>query len=290
MTGETFLFRLPDGRGISYAIYGARSGHPVLFCHGAPGSRWQIQPGMADDTEQQGICIIAPERPGYGLSDDQSERTILDWTRDAAALMDHLGIDRFGMLGYSIGGVYALACGYALPWRVTGIELVSSIAPNMFQAKVAAAMSPVVAATVAAARDDPDALVQNLNSMRECPEQFFALFAGALPPPDQSVMSEAGVKAGLQLDCAETLRQGARSMVRDFTLASRDWGFPLEGIKTGVSIWHGTADVNAPPAMGEFIASLLQNSRLRLLEEEGHLAFFSHRYAAERAAIRVCKA
>jgi len=47
----------------------------------------------------------------------QPGRSILDFPADVAALADHLGCPRFAVLGYSGGGPYALAAGYAMPDR-----------------------------------------------------------------------------------------------------------------------------------------------------------------------------
>ena len=49
---------------------------------------------------------------------------------DVAAVADALGIDRYGVLGMSLGGPYALACAVRHPSRVTGVAVVSSPAPT----------------------------------------------------------------------------------------------------------------------------------------------------------------
>ena len=46
-----------------------------------------------DELNQQlGIRMIALDRPGYGLSDYQENRTYLDWPGDVSALADHLAL------------------------------------------------------------------------------------------------------------------------------------------------------------------------------------------------------
>ena len=89
---------LPDGRRLGYAEYGALGGRPVLFFHGAPGSR-HIHADMADVVTRRGIRLIAVERPGYGLSDPQPGRSMLDWPGDVAVLADTLGIAQFSIIG-----------------------------------------------------------------------------------------------------------------------------------------------------------------------------------------------
>ena len=107
---------LRDGRALGYAEYGDPGGIPGFYFHGHPGSRLEAQ--LADQAAvETGIRIIALDRPGYGRSDFQPGRRILDWPSDAAEVADQLGIGAVPVLGASGGGPYALACGYVLPER-----------------------------------------------------------------------------------------------------------------------------------------------------------------------------
>jgi pimeloyl-ACP methyl ester carboxylesterase len=62
--------RLRDGRRLGYAEYGAADGKPVFFFHGMPGSRLFCHPD-GSIPRALGMRIIAPDRPGIGLSDDK---------------------------------------------------------------------------------------------------------------------------------------------------------------------------------------------------------------------------
>ena len=60
--------RLADGRQIGFAEYGDPQGLPVLAMHGTPGSRFMF--ALTDQAARaEALRIVAPERPGYGLSD-----------------------------------------------------------------------------------------------------------------------------------------------------------------------------------------------------------------------------
>ena len=61
------------------------------------------------------------DRPGYGLSDPQPGRTIVDGVADLLAVADHLDIDTFLTVGVSTGGAYALAAAAIAPSRVRGV-------------------------------------------------------------------------------------------------------------------------------------------------------------------------
>lgn len=268
------VFRLPDGRRLSFAEYGDSKGIPALFCHSTPGSRWQIHDGMAGAAARLGMRIVAPERPGYGLSDSQPGRSFLDWPQDVSILMDMLGIGRFEVIGYSIGGIYALACGYALAHRVTNIALAGCLAPNLFRPEVAAQMAPAVTQTFVTAREHPQALHDHLQALT--PEQLFAALSEPLPPPDKAVLSQPAVRAGFMKDCEAALRSGGCGMAEDFVLATRDWNFSISDVRNHTWLWHGRGDANAPPSMAEYLLSHLPNCHSRPLPEAGHLAIFYH--------------
>jgi pimeloyl-ACP methyl ester carboxylesterase len=122
------VLRLKDGRMLGYAEYGDPSGTPVFAFHGFPGSRITFR--IADDAaRRRGVRIIAPDRPGMGLSTFQPGRNLLDWPQDVGELADALGIDRFAVAGVSGGGPYVAACAFALRARVTVAAIISGIGP-----------------------------------------------------------------------------------------------------------------------------------------------------------------
>ena len=88
------VLRLADGRRLGFAEYGASGGQPLLFFHGTPGAR--LVAGSAHRSALRlNVRLIAPERPGFGRSDFQAGRRILEWPDDVAALADALGLERF---------------------------------------------------------------------------------------------------------------------------------------------------------------------------------------------------
>lgn len=88
---------LPDGRKLGYAQYGSPTGRAVFFMHGHPGSRLEGA-HLHDLGLKLGARIIAPDRPGIGLSSPQPGRTLLDYPKDVERLADHLKLERYGVL------------------------------------------------------------------------------------------------------------------------------------------------------------------------------------------------
>ncbi len=128
MRGTSQSLTLSDGRNLAYAEFGDAHGRPVFFLHGQPGNRLFRHPddGIASSL---GIRLITVDRPGYGPSDFQPRRRLLDWPHDVGALADALGLDRFAVLGFSAGGPYAAVCACRIPHRITRVGLVDSAPP-----------------------------------------------------------------------------------------------------------------------------------------------------------------
>ncbi len=93
--------RLPDGRRLAFAEYGAPAGKPVFFFQGTPSSR--LMHPDEGVTRDLGVWLIVADRPGFGLSDPQPGRTLLDWPADVIVLADALGIGRFGVGSLAAG-------------------------------------------------------------------------------------------------------------------------------------------------------------------------------------------
>ncbi len=102
---------LPDGRMLGYAEYGAPDGLPLIGFHGTPGSRFMFRLAHRHAAEL-GLRLLAPERPGFGLSAFHRGHTLSTYAADIAAFADALGVERFAVAGVS-GGAPCARCGYS---------------------------------------------------------------------------------------------------------------------------------------------------------------------------------
>lgn len=263
---------MPDGRKLGYAEYGAAKGCPVLFFHGAPGAR-HVHADMADIAAQLGARIIAVERPGYGLSDLQPGRSLPDWPNDIAALADALYLQRFAIIGFSMGTPYALACAYRLPERVTKMALAGAFAP-LDAPGVTEGMSSTVSGLYSLARSNSDELRNIFTSLASSPSALVEAMAASVPEWDKNIIDAR--RAELETEYTQTLRNGIEGIASDFVLTSGNWAFPLDGIHAEIHLWSGTADQNTPPAMTNYLSSQLPNSRTFTLPNEGHCALYAH--------------
>jgi pimeloyl-ACP methyl ester carboxylesterase len=272
------VVRLHDGRLLGYGEYGAATGYPVIFFHGMPGSR--LEGKLAHESaSRQNVRLIAPDRPGYGLSDFKPKRRILDWADDVLELADALGIDRFAIAGISGGGPYVAACAWRIPKRLTGAVIISGVGP--FEAPGATeGMSRQNRALFGMARRVPPlarALLSVMGTIAtRWPQRFIGQMKRAMPAPDRAVLERDGNADTFAEDMRESFRCGSRGAAWEAQLYARPWGFRLEDIAMEVHLWQGGEDVNVAPSMGRYQAQAIPNAKLSFYEHEGHLLGITH--------------
>lgn len=88
-----------DGRAVMVRDAGDPDGSPLLYVHGTPGSRSDVRFGD-DSARHMGVRVISFDRPGYGGS-APAAYSLGSVARDAGAVADSLGVDRFASLGWS---------------------------------------------------------------------------------------------------------------------------------------------------------------------------------------------
>jgi len=230
-----------------------------------------------DAARELGIRIISPDRPGIAASDAAPGRTTADWAGDVAALLDHLAVEQSGILGWSMGGQYALACAALLGARVTRTVVIAGAVPLDDDAAFAElnAMDrrftrlsqhhPHVASTTfralgEIARHAPDAWA-HLTTRGAVPEEAGAV--ESLPDPG---IAAAGARA---------LEHG-EGMVEEYRAWARPWGFAPEDIRGPVAIWQGDADDLVPAKWGDELAHRIPDARLVARAGEGHFLGYVH--------------
>ncbi|HEB86472.1 MAG TPA: alpha/beta hydrolase [Gammaproteobacteria bacterium] len=272
---ETHFLTLPDGRRLAYARYGAQSGRPLFYLHGLPGSRYECQLIDAPACEA-GVSVIAPDRPGYGLTPLRRDPSLCAWTNDIAALADRLGIDRFGVIGVSGGGPCALACAHEMPERVRVAALVASLGP-ISETSLRGAMKRPARFLFYLANQMPALFrlivaqpVIQLSRIR--PEWLIRLVAAANGGPDKRILLEPPILQAFTLSIQACFQQGALGSMQDLRLFRQPWGFELGNIRPPVHLWHGELDKIVPPSHSRHLHSRLPNSSLDIVPQEGHFS------------------
>jgi pimeloyl-ACP methyl ester carboxylesterase len=266
---------LPDGRRLAYSEYGDPAGMPLVNCHGGLTSRRDIE-GCEESARAVGVRVISPDRPGIGRSDPSSGRTLLDWPADVVALTGALGIERFAVLGWSAGGPYAAACGFALPERVTAVALVASGIPGDWpgMAREINRMDRVfIRLSVRAPRVARLALRSMGMTAERAPATFRRLSVFSLDEPSRKLVMSAPASA-FSGPLAEGLRNPV-GVLDDYRILGSAWGFEPAEIRPPVHIWQGDTDKMLPSSWAERLAASIPNADLRICPGEGHFLVLS---------------
>ena len=277
----TEVLRLPDGRRAHYWEGGDPDGPAVVFFHGCPDTRLAARSGD-DAARRVGVRLVAVSRPGYGLSDPAASGH-LSVADDTAAVADLLGIDRFAVLGMSVGGPYALACAVAHAERVTAAGVVAapalvpaldppwprddlSLEQQEFFTRLA--RSPVEEC-VELVRPEFEAYVAGIAPADPDDAALVARWVGALPPLDAELVSALPVH-----DVAEQGRESVGrtdGYLRDAAVSFRDWEFDPAQVGCPTFLWYGELDQQVSLRNARWLEQHLPNASLVVREDSAHL-------------------
>jgi pimeloyl-ACP methyl ester carboxylesterase len=271
------LLTLPSGRTIGYAIYGDPDGTTVLNCHGGLVSGHDVQPGDRD-ARALGLRIVSPDRPGVGRTDRLTGHGMIPWVRaDLIALLEHLQVDSFAVMGWSEGGQYALAVAFELNRRVTRCAVVAGCLPLDESAnfrelnRLDRALTRLSEKVPFLARSY-FALIGILSKL--APHLLVRSAARGLPKTE----AEAVIAQGRWLPTI--LGEGARQPrggVDEYLAMSAPWGFIPEDVAVPTRIFHGTADQLVPAAWGKQLAGRVPGATVTLYTDEGHFIALTRR-------------
>lgn len=265
---------LADGRTLAFAQYGPLDGKPVIHSNGSGGSRLEW-PGDAQMLNDIGVRFIGIDRPGHGLSDPQVDHTLLDWPNDVEQLADHLGIDQFYVEGWSAGDAYALSIAHELPDRVIAGAILSGIGPYD-RPHPYAGLSEQIATWMKGARNQSETVFEFRAAMAEflngqTASGVGAMLAAGTAEDDVAVAQSPALQELMGANIKEGYRQGHEGPALDDIVINSPWGFRLQDIQTRFDVWQGEEDLNVPLIQGQYQASLLPNSQLRVLKNTAHL-------------------
>ena len=269
--------RLRDGRWLGFAEYGDPQGTPLFAFHGTPGSRLMALAAHLP-AQASGVRLVAPDRPGFGLSSRRAGRRIGDWPDDVAELADALGIGRFGVVGVSGGGPYALACAWRMPARLSMVGSVSGLAP-LGMARGRPRLPGQDHAALELIRFAPwlGRSLMTLGGLawQRFPVRMHQRLVALCPPADRAVLEQPAVARSLTMGLQEAFRGGSGGAAEELRLFVRPWGFALQEITVPVHIWHGARDKLVPCAAAKRLAAALPDCRLEIIADGGHYLVYA---------------
>ncbi len=230
----------------------------AVLLHGQPGTGldWEwVVPLIEGD-----FTVVVPDRPGYGATGGPAT----GFAGNAAAvvaLLDRLGVDRAVMVGHSWAGGVALALATGYPERVSGLVLVSSVAPGEdlgWEDRLLAA--PVVGELIAGTAIGGVGLVLGSRRVQDLIDRRL---------PDRA---RDGVMA------LARLTRNRSPVWRSFVAEQRALVDELDGLSGGLEavavptvILHGDADHIVDPDASERLHRAIPRSALHVLGGAGHL-------------------
>ena len=126
--------QLRDPSGTAYVDAG--SGAPVVLLHGVglTGAMWSP---IAERLQQRHRVII-PDMLGHGGSaQPAADASLADYARQIVTLLRHLGIERAGVVGFSMGAMVAQRMAIDFPSVVDRMALVCAVHDRPLDAKLA---------------------------------------------------------------------------------------------------------------------------------------------------------
>jgi pimeloyl-ACP methyl ester carboxylesterase len=255
---------LPGGRTLAYAEWGDPTGKPVLMLHRSPGSRL-FDPGP-DATA--GARLITVDRPGYGGTEPVGEPSFSAVAEDLSALTQTLDLTSVALMGWSGGGLFALASLPALADRLASLTLICTPAPDDAIPWYPEESRPMIPAM----RADPAAalpmVAHGFEPLMADPE---GLGATDPSPADADARELPGVLEAHTAMMREAARQGAAGTAFDVVAGGRGDPLPLDAVNVPTRLWYGAADEYIKPEHGRWYDERIAGSRLIEVERAGHL-------------------
>ncbi len=282
------VHRLADGRRIGFAEYGDPDGLPAIALHGTPGSRDMF--ALTDaGARARGLRIIAPERPGYGLSEAHHFDALPQTASDVEAIADALGLDRFALIGVSGGAPHAIAAVSLLKDRILRLLLIGPVGPIADCDHIRMShLHQFIFTRMAPSPHAAGAFFMGLRTLIEwAPGAAYHLLLQRVPETDRQVLYRPEVRENLQTAMKEGLRPGVEGPLQDLRLYCGAWNLPLGEVAVPTVMWQGSEDTVVPPDAAYFLAGELPNCQLEIIEGAGHywvFGEFGHVLDAVRAA------
>lgn len=118
-----------DSQGVPLHYTSEGEGEPVVLLHGFAVNadlNWRL-PGLTDRLAEQ-FRVVAVDLRGHGLSGKphDPERYGMQMVHDVRRLLDHLGVERAHLVGYSLGGFVALRFAASFPERLRSLSVLGA--------------------------------------------------------------------------------------------------------------------------------------------------------------------
>jgi pimeloyl-ACP methyl ester carboxylesterase len=223
--------------GINLYYESLGSGRPMILLHGGLGSGEMFGPILPTLAAEHRVIVV--DLQGHGRTADIDRPLDLKLLADdIAALIDHLGLERPDLVGYSLGGGVAFWTAVKHPEKVGRLVMASAnVRRDAIPAEMLAQQAQVNAAAAEFMRDTP--MFELYHRVAPHPEDFPKLLdkIGAMMAEDFDYSEEVrGLQVPTMIVCADADMAPPSHYVEVFALLDgglRDGGWMGEGRPKG---------------------------------------------------------
>ncbi|WP_273827295.1 alpha/beta fold hydrolase [Providencia rettgeri] len=259
------IMTLPDGRQLCWFESGPKTGFPVIFCTGA-GMSGNLGFGL-DLLEKYNIRLIVPERAGLGDSTFHAHKSLKSVALDIQALLDNQGIKQFSVLGFSQGGVFAMAVAhYCQPVSLSIVSGQDQFEHPATRAKLTADVVNLQEQALNTPENLSDWLQKNVTG-----EWLLAFVLNCSAEIDQQLYNEEHFLEAYTDCIRRAFSQGNQGYVQDLLLSLQNWEFNPEDITCPTALWYGELDMSTvhSPDFGKTLALRFSTSEHHIFADEG---------------------
>ncbi|ALW84685.1 hypothetical protein AUC43_06085 [Hymenobacter sedentarius] len=271
--------KLPDGRTLGLTRYGNPAHQVAVFHHGFGSSSLELPPTVALLDRLQ-LQILAPDRPGVGASSVYRPLTFPSFADDVVAMLDTLGVaGPVAALGWSVGGVHALALAARYPERVAAVQLLSTCLP-LGEPAAYRQLTPTWKALRWGQTGFPwlnrASFLWLSRQWARNPDRAIDWCIRLMRQAEQDVTSKPGFRELLRDAAVQGFAHHGRGVFDDAQAWCRRPGFAIEDVRAPTTLWHGTADGVWDPINIPYLASRIAGARVHLLPGQGHMMYLEN--------------
>ena len=267
-------------RDVSLFVQVVGQGYPLLLMHGGPGAdHWSLAP-FRRCADQFTLVFYDHRCNGRSVGAPVASMTWENLTADADALRQHLGFEKWAVLGHSFGGQVALEYALRYPDRLSHMVLLDTGGDSRWQRQNAADL-------LAKRGYSPEkvTLVRRFFTGEIEPNEMLPAlmrFGGAYyHDPNLWLMARDLIQGEWRTKTRPAaLIFAGRNLLKGWTVMDR-----LGYIKVPTLVMAGRDDFLFPPEHQIELAAGIPNARLRIIERAGHNAH-SERPAEVMQAVR----
>jgi 2-hydroxy-6-oxonona-2,4-dienedioate hydrolase len=234
------------------------NGDPVVLIHGAsPGGSalisWQrnIEP-----LAREGFTVYAFDQPGFGYTDNPTDHSIEYRVRHAQTFVDRLGLERFHVVGNSVGGY--IAARFALDDPRT----------SRFVTTTSGSLSPAGSAeSVALSKEHGRELAEYTPSIEHMRELTSKTIYNQALVTEELVRERYEMSTGKNFDAHQLRRQASGSTpIRE----------RLPDLKVKSLLVWGNNDAGVTVERGLLLFQLIPGAEFHLFDKSGHWVQWDH--------------